>query len=217
MPRKSTTCLLLFHQMKLMTLFISSAIIGTTFLNSQVVCITRCGHLLPEPFSCFLQVLALTILLSRNTAWVSRVKIKCLINSAMLFIHLHCCIYTRRFLLWLRGYSNFPQTYDSFLYCWLHFLLSFADSALSDRVMVWAAKLTVLSAHVSLDQHYLGWFLYLTLYSKGCPEFWTLLCSASKERESPHLCLLCGCGFGCMSQEYSTALPLVAGWWGLGM
>lgn len=96
-----------------------------------------------------------------------------------------------KILLWLRGYSNFPQTYDSFLYCWLHFFLSLADSTLSDRVMVWAAKLTVLSAHVSLDQHYLGRFLYLTLYSKGCPEFWTLLCSASKERESPHLCLLC--------------------------
>lgn len=138
-----------------------------------------------------LQVLALEILLSRNTARVSRVKIKCLVNSATLFLHLRCCIYTRRFLLWLCGSSNFPQTYSSFLHCWLHFFLSFADSAPSDTMMAWAAKLTVLSVHVPLDQHFLGPFLYLTLYSKGCPEFWTLLGSAGKECGSPHLRLLC--------------------------
>lgn len=61
-----------------------------------------------------LQLLALEILLSRNTARVSRVKIKCLVNSAIFFLHLHCCICIQRFLLWLRGSSHFPQTYGSF-------------------------------------------------------------------------------------------------------
>lgn len=163
-----------------------------------------------------LQVLALEILLSRNIARASRVKIKCLVNSAILFLHLRCCIYARRFLLWLHGSSNFPQTYGRFLHCWLHFFLSFADFAPSDRMMVWAAKLTVLSAHVPLDQHYIGPFLYLTLYSKGCPEFWTLMFCQQGVWISTPPPPPCGCVFGCMSQGYSTAFPLVVECWGLG-